>query len=287
MRATAPMFVLFALALALGACRESSSDKTAEPNQPQLRIASLSPALTSTLIALGGERFVVGRTPWCHVSGEVAVVGSLLDLDAEALVQTQPALVLVQPPAQGSPSALDRLARDGGWRVESFRVDSIQDVKDAIARLAALLSEYPDQLQQVPVAQNSRLLLKDLDDALTPIESASRLGRTLILLVGSESGDPLGFGPDTYIGGALAAMGVENALTRDGYPVLSWEAITRLTPKTIIVIGPRGGEARVAIRRILPGALVGSLDAPELMQPGAGMVAALRAFRATLTEVAK
>ncbi len=286
-RCTGLLLGWIALTLSVAACRESAPTEPATSNPGQARIVSLSPALTSTLTALGAESLLVGRTPWCQTRGDVAVVGSLLDLDAEALVGVRPTVILVQPPVQGAPPALDRLAGEYGWRVESFRIDSLGDVREVIASLSTILETGADDVRSLALRTNSRALLHDLDAALAPIDTASRLGRTLVLLVGSESADPLGFGPDTYIGGALTSMGVTNALTRDGYPALSWEALARLAPDTIILLGRRSSEAAATVHRILPNARVAPLDAPDLLQPGGGMVASLRALRATLDEVAR
>ena len=75
-----------------------------------VRVVSLSPGLTATMVALGVSDRLVGRTPWCEVSTDVPIVGSLLDLNAEALVMVRPTVILLQPPAQGEIGGLSDLA---------------------------------------------------------------------------------------------------------------------------------------------------------------------------------
>lgn len=229
----------------------------------------------------------MGRTPWCQVPREVVVVGSLLDLDAERLVEARPSVVLVQPAVQGMPDSLRQLATDRGWRLEEFHLDSLSDVRAMVVALPSALCEGESDGELAQYEESSLRLLAAFDRALAPIEPASKLGRTLILLTSTESSDPLAFGTGTYLADALAAYTVENALRREGYPALSWESIVAIAPDTVVLLGRHADGASERLLRLVPSARRVPVDAPSLLQPGGGMIEGLSSLRAALVKAAQ
>ena len=129
-----------------------------------------------------------------------------------------------------------------------------------------------------------RTVNSNLVGTLASIPHASRAGRTLILLVSSESVDAMGFGKGSYIGDALEQMGVTNALMRSGYPSLGAEDLVKLNPETLIVISLRSAGAIKQLAQIMPNSRLFSIDAPELLQPGGGMITGLIKLREALTQ---
>ncbi len=268
-----------------GGCGHEPSSPTATGNRAtNIRIVSLSPGVTSSITALGASDRLVGRTPWCQSASAVPIVGTLLDLDAEALVAVHPTLVILQPPAQGEPAALGRLVAQHGWRVERFRIDSLADVLAVIDRLPAVICDPLTPGDCDRITARAVEIRQSMLNALDPIVGASRAGRTLVALVGSEGADVMGFGEGSYIGDALARMGIANALTRSGYPALGAEDLVKLAPDTVIIIASRPSGASEQVRSILGKSTIVRIEAPVLLQPGAGMISGLIQLRAALID---
>ncbi|MEI6878502.1 MAG: hypothetical protein WCL33_05650 [Planctomycetota bacterium] len=249
-----------------------------------VRVASLSPGLTATMVTLGVSDRLVGRTPWCEVSTDVPIVGSLLDLNAEALVLARPTVILLQPPAQGEIGGLSDLATTHGWRVERFQIDSLADVQSMLENLPKVICDPTIENDCAKLQERSQIVQRELTKALEPIADANRAGRTLVLLVSSESVDAMGFGKSSYIGDALDRMGVTNALLRSGYPSLGAEDLAKLAPETVVVISQRSAWAIEQLAQIMPNSVLYSIHAPELLQPGGGMISGLIKLREALTQ---
>ena len=249
-----------------------------------IRVVSLSPGVSATIVALGVSDRLVGRTPWCEVSTDVPIVGSLLDLNAEALVLAHPTVILLQPPAQGEVGGLADLAATHKWQVERFRIDSLADVQAMLENLPKVLCDPNIKDDCSKLQERSQILQSELTEALKPISNANCAGRTLVLLISSESVDALGFGKGSYIGDALDRMGMMNALLRNGYPSLGAEDLAKLDPETVIVISQRSAGAIEQLAQIMPNSLLFSINAPELLQPGGGMIRGLVKLREALTQ---
>lgn len=263
-----------------GGCgKPATQDQEPEAAGPA-RIASLSPAITECLVELGLSDRIVGRTPWCEgAAPEVPVVGTLLDVDAEALVRCAPTMVLVQPPAQGIDPALAALSSTHGWTMHSWRISGLDDARAAMAGLAAVAAEA-DAARADGIRARHADWCARLDAALAPLPArpdGERVGPVLVMVGGLEG---MSFGRGTYIDDALARMGVSNAMERPGYPALSAEDVVRIRPRTIIVIGGSGDDA-------LPGAAgiparVIRVPASGLSVPGGRLPHGLQSLRGAL-----
>ena len=278
----------FVVGMVLFGCG-SNEDSRAPVGNPTtklttIRVVSLSPGMTATMVALGVSDRLVGRTPWCEVSTDVPIVGSLLDLNAEALVLAHPTVILLQPPAQGEVGGLADLAATHKWQVERFRIDSLADVQAMLENLPKVICDPSIENDCSKLQERSQILQSELTQALKPIPNANRAGRTLILLVSSESVDAMGFGKSSYIGDALDRMGMTNALLRNGYPSLGAEDLAKLSPETVIVISQRSAGAIEQLAQIMPNSALYSIHAPELLQPGGGMITGLIKLREALTQ---
>ena len=263
------------------ACGDHAPAKSPPSGPRQLRIVSLSPAVTECAAELGlGDR-MVGRTPWCEAAPpEVPVVGTLLDIDAEALVRCAPSMVLVQPPAQGVDGSLATLAARHGWTMHAWRINGLEDARTAMAGLAdAVAAADPSRSDDVRDRHSAWSAM--LDGALVPMPAdvADRVGPVLVVVGGLEG---IAFGTGTYMQDALARLGVRNALERTGYPSLSVEDVSRLSPRTIVVIGGSGADA--ADQRAIgsPPARVIRVPSAGLAVPGGRLPHGLKALREAL-----
>ncbi len=278
------MLALWWFALCGGGCGDHAPANSPPSGEPQLRIASLSPAVTECVVELGlGDR-MAGRTPWCEAAPpDVAVVGTLLDVDAEALVRSAPTMVLVQPPAQGVDPSLAALAARHGWTMHAWRINGLDDARAAMGGLAAAVAAADPAIGS-GVRERHDAWCAMLDAALEPLPggSSARDSAVLVMAGGLEG---IAFGRGTYIDDALVRLGVRNALERPGYPALSVEDVVRIAPRTIVVIGGSGTAAvdQPAIAAL--SARVIRLPADGLAVPGGRLPYGLKALRDVLASV--
>jgi len=197
----------------LFACAEvepSSSD--------ELRIVSLSPGITATIVDLGYADVVIGRSSFCNaVDKQVPVVGDLYTVDYERLLRLSPSDVLVQVTINGIDKHLQELAEEGLFELHTFRVDRLTDIQQMHDDILELLSEDAREMQVI------------LDMVALP-------SSILMMTAGSEGAAGLCFGRETYLDDLLLMMGGTNALQKSGWVSLSLEDIGRLNPAIIIVV---------------------------------------------------
>ena len=275
---------LLVVTLAGAGCEgRAPADAHARGAQPA-RIASLSPAMTECVVELGLADCLAGRTPWCEsASPEVPVVGTLLDIDAEALVRTGATMLLVQPPAQGVDPAIETLARRHGWSVHAWRINGLDDACDAMAGLADAVG-ISDPARARAVKDRHAAWRAAFDSALEPLPpAAAERASSVLVMVGGIEG--IAFGRGTYIDDALSRMGVRNALEREGYPALSAEDLLRIAPRTIVLVGgdgpARADRPTIDARSVR----VIRLPADGLAVPGGRLPHGLTALRDALASV--
>ncbi|HEU4734977.1 MAG TPA: helical backbone metal receptor [Kofleriaceae bacterium] len=102
--------------------------------RPPVRVVSLVPSDTHSVIALGARDRLVGRTVWCDVpeARDVATVGGTKDVDVDAVLALEPDLVIANQ-EENSRAALEALAH----RVRVL-VSLPRRVDQGIAHLARL-----------------------------------------------------------------------------------------------------------------------------------------------------
>ncbi len=229
------MATLLAVSLWLGACTDQN---TSEPEYPiatqQPRIASLSPAISRTLVDLGLAKQLVGRSRFCRaVDPAVPVVGDLTRVDYERLIRLKPTHVLLQPPLAGMDSELAHLARAQGWTLGIW--PSLNDIND----IQKLIAELPGKLFPQPSAayrhsrQRAVELLQAIEAALHPPDNVLFQGQTLVL---SGLEPIMAFGRDTYMHDILTRLGAINATKTRGWVQLSFEDVVRLDPEAIVLV---------------------------------------------------
>ena len=273
----------------------SSSSSEAAVTAPPVRVVSLSPAITRTMRDLGAAHWIVGRTPYCRELGDdVPVVGDLLAIDPEALRQVDADLVLVQPSHGGVQPAIEALAIEDGFAIESFPIDSLEDLEgmiDALPRV--LLSKAGDVSQDE--TRSMILALASLRDAMReatsalPPETASAAGRVAVFF---SLEPPMAFGEGTFVDGLLGRLGVVNAITARGYPDLSLEDLVRLDPDGVLLLRESPAEAEGWIARIESLSLQAARGRVRLvvdenaLVPGSGWIGAASKIRAAIESMA-
>lgn len=264
-------------ACAAAACQRDDATKTpTDPRSAAPRIASFSPAITATVVALGWESALVGRTPWC--TSTAPIVGSLNDVDLESLSKVKPNLILVQQTRTGAPAQLEQVAHDKGWKLEFIPATSLEDLRRLPRAVAQAMG------MAAPV--DPKTLESALDQELAACRAAEQLSPAILLY----SSDPVAaFGPDTYLAQAWVAMGGTLAFKSGGNPNLSSEELFAMRPRSIVVV--RGEDASMdraqgtlvdaCARR---GVELVEVRAPQLLRPGPELTAGLKRLRAAIQE---
>lgn len=257
----------------LPGCSDGEGPPPGAESPSEIRIVSLSPAITRTLIDLGAVDLIVGRTGFCRVEDTtIPVVGDLLTLDHERLVKLRPTHVLVQPPQSGIGEDLTRLAASSGWTLKAWRLNGLDDITTLIDDLPSIASTIDPQ-RHSSLRTRADALIDAMDDLRQSTGSFD--GGTLMV---SEFDPVLTFGDGSYLDDLLAIHGGRNATDASGWAILTVEDVVRLAPESVIVVRDDGaGESIVAAFRKLdiPAAHNGRialLSHPEALMPSSAMI---------------
>ena len=190
-----------------------------EQKEDGIRIVSLSPGITNTIIHSGFGKNIVGRSAFCFFADQaIPVVGDLREVDYERLLLLQPTDVFVQQTAASLPEHLVQLAERGEFTLHTFPMDRIADIQDVYEFVNF---HFGDESKQIEI-------IKRADSALPD--------NVLVITQGSDGNAGLCFGKETYLDDILQAVGVQNAISKEGWISLSLEDIGRLKPDLIIVV---------------------------------------------------
>jgi iron complex transport system substrate-binding protein len=188
------------------------------------RVASLAPALSHMLFAMGLGDQVVGVSRYCTLpEGEQRpVLGDALTVSTEAVLAVEPDLLLVQSdPAKYEPLR----ALDPGLQVEHFTIETTADIVAAQKRLGQLAGH-----QERGERHASRL-----EAGLAELRAqAEGLDRPRVLFVmGSEK--PGSAGRGSFVHEIIELAGGENAAAElEGWPTLNLEYVLAAQPEVLI-----------------------------------------------------
>jgi ABC-type Fe3+-hydroxamate transport system substrate-binding protein len=204
------------------------------------RLASLSPAITETVLAIGGSAKLVAVSDYCTLppGEQLPRVGSSLTPNYEAIAGLRPSLILSDDSAGAKQRELGAIAR-----CEVLPWLTLQDVVESTQRLGKLVA------QSAAASALSQRLQTRL--AQRPPTDAPRV----LLLLGYDPDRPaeLWFIKQNSLhGSALAAAGARNAVDHDvpGLPRLSVEQLLALDPDQVLILPPPGA-ALEAKRRLV------------------------------------
>jgi iron complex transport system substrate-binding protein len=236
--------------LMMGCDRDAGSADAAVAPAPSgriQRIVSLSPAMSTMLVDLGGDELVVGRTPWCRGIDGATVVGTLEGPDAELLLAAKPDLVLVQPPTSGIDPAVLELQRRMGFQVIAHRLDGVEDITGVVRAL----SDRGVITESVEEAWLDRT--EFIREAVGP-DGASAEDASVVELVMLHSVDPFGLvGRDTYLDEVIRAAGGRNLVRRSGWIEAGVEELVSLEPPVVVLVMAKSDDGRkLATLRSLP-----------------------------------
>ena len=206
-----------------------------QPEQSSLRIVSLSPAITRTLVDFQLQSKLVGRSSYCFsVDKGIPVVGDLSNINFETLTKVNPTHVLVQPPESGVSEPLLRAAKDHGWVIASWHLNTLDDIGVMIRGIpSALFQSGSADFEKA--AQRAAELENAIAQAMSP--GGKKLWHGDVLLVSSNK-PVLAFGTGTYLSDVLTGLGCTNAVKDKGWVQLSMEDVVRLNPSGLMLTLP-------------------------------------------------
>jgi ABC-type Fe3+-hydroxamate transport system substrate-binding protein len=203
---------------------------TNKPASAGPRFVSLTPAITETLLTIGGAEHLVAVSNYCKLPDDLKLprVGSSLTPSYEAIAGLRPSLILSDDSAGAKQRELGALAP-----CEVLPWLTLRDVVQSTRRLGKLV-------QQSHAGDALALRLETRLSRVPPVAAP----RVLLLL----SYDPdrpaeLWFiRQNSLHGAALAAAGARNAVGHDvpGLPRLSVEELLKLDPDQVLIIQPPG-----------------------------------------------
>ncbi len=215
--------LLFSAGAAIGVGRLAARKS---PKSASARLVSLSPALTETVLTLGGANNLVAVSNYCVLPPGMQRprVGSSLTPSYEAIAAARPSLILCDGSAGAKRSELEAIAPCEvlPWLTLSEVVASIRRIGQVLGqtRAADALAQRLDaRLSQKPAASAPRVLFLLSYDPDRPAE--------------------LWFiRPNSLHGAALAAAGARNAIDHDvpGLPRLGVEELIKLDPDQVFIL---------------------------------------------------
>ncbi|MEX0887153.1 MAG: ABC transporter substrate-binding protein [Phycisphaeraceae bacterium] len=225
--------IIVALMLMLTAC---DADRHEGDVGDELRIVSLSPALTQMLVELdAGEHIVgVGEHDAAAPPG-AAVVGGFPDIQAEALLSTRPTHVL----AQSQSVHLRRLAESAGFELVAWRYPA---TIDAVLETLAPADPDPPGVGSVIGRGDEAAALRERIEAqlasLKELTDGAAERPRVLLLIGTRP--VTASGPGTVFDDMLDIAGGRNAAPtgQAGAPALDREMLLAAAPEVIVLMSP-------------------------------------------------
>jgi len=234
--------LLGSAAALLLSCRggTDSSRGVPAPLQATARLVSLTPAITETVLSLGGAAQLVGVSDYCILPEGLRLprLGSSLTPSFEAIAGLRPSLILCDDSAGAKRRELAALARCQvlPWLTLPEVVKSTRDIGQVLGKEAAgnaLAESLNGRLSRrsPPGAPRALLLLSYDPDRPADIWFIRR---------------------NSLHGAALAAAGAENAVDHDvaGLPRLSVEELIKLDPDDVLIIPPPGSTLELRQRLV-------------------------------------
>jgi ABC-type Fe3+-hydroxamate transport system substrate-binding protein len=204
--------------------------------RPAVRVASLIPATTELMFALGAGGQTVGRTAWCDWPAEAAALPNLGDgigPSVEAILGASPDLVLLYHSARNA-LAVERL-RDLGIPTLRLRTDTFEDM----ARNLRLLGRATGH------AAAAESLVARTDSALAALARPVDSSAPRVLILGWDQ-PPMTIGRGSFLHEIVTLAGGRNIfgdLPTPDAPV-SLEAIARRDPDLILTTSESPAFAR-------------------------------------------
>jgi len=238
-----PLIMAMLLLVPGSGCRSSDSPWETEldsgslrPGDSPSRIICAAPSITEIVYALGCGDRVVGVSDFSVFPPPAMSkprIGGFFNPNLERITSLKPDLVITQ----GDHDSLHALERELGIKRLSVKIDSLNDLKQAIRTLGIRLDRRTE----------ARSLIVELENSLRRIQEKTRnLPRPKVFLsLGHTPGDLTGLmtsGSGTFLNELIVIAGGVNIFgdIQSLYPKISKEALILQTPDIILEICPEG-----------------------------------------------
>jgi ABC-type Fe3+-hydroxamate transport system substrate-binding protein len=196
---------------------------------PARRVASLIPAATEWLFALGGGAWVVGRTEWCDYPAAASAVPSLGDgimPNVEAIVSAAPDLTLLYD-SPANLNAADRLTALG-MPVLLLRTDGLADLDRQLALLGRAIGREH-------AADSLRAAIRE---RLEAVSVPLREGAPSVLIIAWDQ-PPITLGQGSFLSEVLERAGGRNLFgdISAASASISIEVVVARDPDLVLVTG--------------------------------------------------
>ncbi len=217
--------------LALVLCVACSATEPVKAPSAQMRIVSLSPALTDTISALGAADKLVGISQYCSAPRESNLprLGGVQDLPLEALIRLKPNVVVTADSKHGPAEKLKK----AGLQVEIFSEGRLSQILEGFEQMGRLIGRQ----------EQGQRLRHQIQKKLTSLQPKIKSANNKTLMIFSTQGEPVRqawvVGPGGWLGDLMLQMGLDNVLVSGpSYAQLSAESILILKPDLIIELNP-------------------------------------------------
>lgn len=210
------------------------------PTSPAARrptIASLSPAATDILVAIGAGNHLVAVSNYDTGKPAVAALpaaGDYLTVDWERLGQLRPDVLVLQARQASAPEGFKERAAALKIKPVYIHIDTLDDISAATKTIGDAVGESDK------AAAAERAMRAQLDAVAGSVTGRPRV-RTLVVTSISGTGAA---GPGTFIDDLLTIAGGANAAAGEGqaYPRLDREKIVALAPEAVLHLLPEQPE---------------------------------------------
>ncbi|MEO0106262.1 MAG: cobalamin-binding protein, partial [candidate division WOR-3 bacterium] len=227
-----------------------------------LRIVSLSPAMTEVIFAIGAERYLVGVTTYCDYpdsAKRIYKVGDFSNPSLERIISLEPTLVIVNLPEQM------RIKN----QLEKF---GIKVFVTSPTRLDDIYREIIELGKSIKRERQADSLVNYMKENMKPSLNTKKkvyieiCARPLITV-----------GRNSYLNELIEMAGginIFNDLNKD-YPVVNQEQVIMKNPEIIIVLHPESIDNRIGWKNILAvknNRIYNDLNQDWIMRPGPRLV---------------
>lgn len=247
------------------------------------RIASLSPALTETVFALGlGDR-MVGVSNWCNrpeEALEVEKIGDAYSINFETLVALKPDLVLVAGTKDFESQAekdMDRLGLPAYASGPATVAEVLEDIKN-LSKVLGVSKAGEDLVAE---------LQGEIDAIIASYQAESRPPLKVFVAVDPELWT---VGPTSFVSDVIRVAGGENVLSGvpDQYLQISMEDLLTKDPDVILIAVPEDQAGALTTRpgweslRAVKKGRVSFVNPDLISRPGPGVVEGIKEVAAAL-----
>tara|TARA_R110000868_G_scaffold117600_15_gene312589 strand:+ start:89613 stop:90371 length:759 start_codon:yes stop_codon:yes gene_type:complete len=182
-----------------------------------MRVVSTSPAISEMVSRLGGEKLLIGVTPYCLDGATASKIGTALQLDFEKVISLKPDIVILQ---ENSPGKASRVLKKLGLKILIVKIITLDDLFLAWEKIAATLKLDSDKILK-------------LKKKITPNKNIKRV---LFKLGGAPEQSAMVAGKDTFYADLAKSLGSTYAISAGGWPSLSAEELISLLATDTIII---------------------------------------------------